>query len=152
MGKENYTSNLLLSMFFLREQLNTYIDIFENQKPHLTKHLGHETISDLLENKRLILGLAENKYEKLLNAGIQDAALFHPPEQMWMELHDIDSCRNAQCLVQLLLEFDQKVMEWCYLFMTDEHTGLHDTGYFLTMIQYAKSGVDLVLREQKKSN
>lgn len=147
MKLEDHTSNLLLGVFVLREQLHTYIDILESQGFQIERHLGHKKLVDLLENKRLMLALAETEFANLMNGGVDDTDLFHPHKFMWSK--EFTMCRGPffSSVKQGLLKYDKMTMAWCYLFMTDKDIDVHHTGFLLTMIQYAKSGVDLLISE-----
>jgi len=145
MNIDNLTSNLLFGVFFLREQLHTYVDILEIHHHHISKHVGYKTVASLLENKRLMLGLSENRLSTLMEERVKAIELFHPFKEIWLHKDVIYHSRSSVQIRGLLQEFDKFMMAWCYLFITDEHTDVDETGYLLTMIRYAKADIDLLI-------
>lgn len=131
MDKTNSTSNLLFGIFFLREQLHNFLDIFEENLYEIAKHIEYDNAIMLLETKRLMVRLVEKQLELYLNAPIEDASVFHPPKQFWLDISEIHEGRNSELIKSTLLTFDKKIMAWSYLLLVNEDTSIELSGFLL---------------------
>ena len=65
MKKDTYTSHQLFGIFFLREQLHSYLDVFEERFVALTQELEFRNVIVLINNKRVMLGEVEEKVSRI---------------------------------------------------------------------------------------
>lgn len=150
MDKTNTTSNLLFGIFFLREQLHSYLDVFEESQHEISQQIGCQNAMVLLNTKRFMVRLAEKQFLGFRNVGVADASKFHPLVKSWLAASEIKESGNAVALKEALITFDKKVMAWCYLCMVNEDTDIELSGFLLKMIEYAKADADYMLTESKE--
>ena len=146
MKKDTYTSHQLFGIFFLREQLHSYLDVFEERFVALTQELEFRNVIVLINNKRVMLGEVEEKFQEFDAVIIEDTSIFYPLTNLWLNAAVMAS-NNVNIVMDALLSFDKKVMAWCYLFMVNEDIGLEFSAFLLRMIEYAKANSDYLLTE-----
>lgn len=142
MKEEKWTTISLFAIFALRKQLHGYIDIFEEDRDYLNNLLYSETVEHLLSSKRVMLKNTDSTFLTFVNSSIEDTELFHPFEESWIEKSAICDVSNSAVLIERLINFDKYIMVWCHFFMTEDETDAEEAGYFLSMIQSAKSDID----------
>ena len=144
------TSNLLFGIFFLREQLHNYLDIFEKNLDNITKYMNYQDVTWLLKTKSLMVRMAEKQFNHCLNSPVEDASVFRPPCHMWLNSSEVNECCNSDLMREVLLTFDKKVMVWCYLIMVHEDVSIRLSGFLLKMIEHSKSNADRLMSELNK--
>lgn len=146
MKKDTYTSHQLFGTFYLREQLHSYLDIFEERYTVLSQELEFRNVIVLLTSKRIMLGETEKQFNEFDSVIIEDNSIFNPTPKLWLNPSVLEH-KNNNLLMDALLSFDKKVMAWCYLFMVNEDIGLEFSAFLLRMIEYAKADADYLLSE-----
>lgn len=142
MKEEKWATISLFAIFALRKQLHGYIDIFEEDRDYLNNLLYSETVEHLLSSKRVMLKNTDSTFLTFVNSSIEDTELFHPLEESWIEKSTICDVSNSAVLIERLINFDKYIMVWCHFFMTEDETDAEEAGFFLSIMQSAKSDID----------
>ena len=150
MEKERYTSNQLFSIFFLREQLHSYLDVFEENHSEISQQIDYQNAMVLWNTKRFMVSLAEKQFLRFRHVAVKDASIFQTPVKLWLNASALKERRNGASIKGALITFDKKVMAWCYLCMVNEDTDMELSGFLLKMIECAKSDADYVLFKSNK--
>jgi len=142
MKEEKWATISLFAIFALRKQLHGYIDIFEEDRDCLNNLLYSETVEHLLSSKCVMLKDTDSTFSTFVNSSIEDTELFHPFDESWIEKSTICGVSNSAVLIERLINFDKYIMGWCHFFMTEDETDSKVAGFFLSIMQSAKSDID----------
>lgn len=145
MKKEDTPTFILFGIFYLREQIHNYLDVFCEYSYLLSRYSGSENAIRLFEGKQKMLRNSNHIFLQLEYADIQDPNLFEPLKVEWIAEKALENCvDNKDAFIQKFIDFNQSTMKWCYWFLSEEKVDLKTSQFLLEVISASKEEIELL--------
>lgn len=148
--KNHSPSTLFFGIFYLREQLHTYMDVFTKYQYKISCFLGSENVDLILKEKKRILKEVDRVFWQMKYAPIRNPAIFAPLKNPWLTERQLEHCNAKESMVELFLETDRDLMKWCCWFLTEQPDASKTSRLLLEIIDLTKAESKLLFEIHSK--
>lgn len=150
MKKESAPIFVLFGIFYLREQIHNYLDVFEERAYIISRYLGAGSSMLLVEGKQKMLRNSYQLYSQLRHTDIKDPNLFEPVKMVWIDASEVEDCLDKDVILQKFIDYNQSAMKWCYWFLSEDNVDLQTSQFLLEVITASKKEIELLSAAFKK--
>lgn len=113
MSLHQQTNIYYTDLFYLREQLHSYLDVFELHQSRLLSYIPFSLASEIIEEKLGLITALDFVLWETLPSRISNSSKFNPLRIYWLNHDQVHQCTSAYEIMELLISVELKIMNCC---------------------------------------